>query len=80
MATPELTVATPWPRDAIEQITAIRAIIAQRPGSAEDVSRQFNGAKREIVTRHLDTLLLLGEMVLDSAGKFRPAAGVLTGA
>lgn len=80
MATPELTVATPWPRDAIGQITAIRAIIAQRPGSAEDVSRQFNGAKREIVTRHLDTLLLLGEMVLDSAGKFRPAAGVLTGA
>jgi len=69
----------PRPKDAIEQITALRAIIAQQPRTAEQAARQFTGAKRDIVVRHLDTLSLLGEMVRDNAGVYRPAVGVLTG-
>lgn len=69
----------PWPKEVIEQITAIRTIIVLDPGSAEEVSRQFAGAKREIVVGHLDTLTLLGEMVRDTGGTYRPALGQLAG-
>ena len=79
MSTTGPSLLGPWPKDAIEQITAIRTIIAQQPGSAEQVSRQFTGAKRDIVLRHLDTLTLLGEMVRDAGGIYRPAMGQLAG-
>jgi hypothetical protein len=74
---PVASAPPPWPRDAIEQISAIRAIVAQQPRSAEDVSRQFTGARREIVVRHLDTLTMLGEMIRDDSGTYRVATGPL---
>ncbi len=74
---PAPTAAVPWPTDAIAQITAIRTIVAQQPRSSEEVARQFTGARREIVTRHLDTLALLGEMTRDDGGTYRSViAGV----
>ncbi len=67
----------PWPTDAIGQITALRAMTAAAPVNTEEAARQFSGARRDIVTRHLDTLALIGEVVVDESGRYRLAPGGL---
>jgi hypothetical protein len=69
---------TPWPSDAIGQITALRALASAAPVSVEEVMRRLVGAKRELVSRHFDTLALLGEVVRDDGGRYTLAAGALS--
>ena len=63
--------ATPWPPTAVEQIAAIGALVAQQPRSAADVVAAFAGARAELVSRHLDTLSLMGEISAGQDGKYR---------
>lgn len=44
--------------------------------SADEASASFTGARRDLVTRHLDTLALMGEVVLDADGRYQPARKV----
>lgn len=60
-----------WPDTAVEQIGAISALLAQRPMAAAEVSGAFAGARKELVVRHLETLALMGEIVLGGDGSFR---------
>lgn len=66
-----------WSADAIGQITALRTLAATRPASRDNAVRYFAGARRDIVSRHLYTLALLGEVVIDQAGRYRPAIGAV---
>ena len=56
--------STPWPQTVVEQISAITALIAQRPRSSAEVVKTFVGAKVPLVARHLETLALMGEIQL----------------
>ena len=64
---------SPWPATAVEQITAITALVAQQPRTAAAVAECFAGAKVELVQRHLETLALMGEIVLGGEGRFQVA-------
>ena len=71
---PPATTALPaWPDSAIGQIGAISALLTQRPMTAAEVSGAFAGARKELVARHLETLALMGEIVLGADGRFRGA-------
>ncbi len=63
--------ATPWPATAVEQISAISALIAQQSRSAAEVAAAFAGARTELVTRHLDTLALMGEVTLGPDARYQ---------
>ncbi len=70
---PTATALPTWPDTAVEQIGAISALLAQRPMTAAEASGAFAGARKELVARHLETLALMGEIVLVGDGSFRGA-------
>ncbi|MBY0491359.1 MAG: hypothetical protein K2R93_16060 [Gemmatimonadaceae bacterium] len=67
--------ATPWPSDAVGQITVLRSMAATTPVSIEEAVQRLVGAKREIVGRHLETLAMLGEVRDVGGGRYAVAAG-----
>jgi hypothetical protein len=69
--------ATPWPPDAVGQITVLRAMAAMTPVSIEEAVKRLVGAKRDIVGRHLETLAMLGEVRDVGGGRYAVAAGSL---
>ena len=62
-----------WPMTAIDKISATPAVVTQKPGTAADVARAFVNAKLDLVQRHLETLTLMGELALDTEGRYRIA-------
>lgn len=56
--------AAPWPADAIGQITALRNLVLAGPITADEATTWFVNARREIVERHLETLAILGELLV----------------
>lgn len=60
----------PWPASAIGQIAALRDLAAVAPISVEEAMRQFAGARRDIVSRHLETLAILGELAPIGDGRY----------
>lgn len=78
-AAPAAASTVTWPADAIGQITLLRALAGTAPVTVDAAVRHFTGARRDIVTRHLETLALLGEVVRDDTGRYQLAAGVLVG-
>lgn len=54
--------ALEWPQEAIEQIGALKRLVAVHTVTVEDAVRHFRGARRDIVARHLETLSILGEI------------------
>jgi len=66
----------PWPATAVEQLSAIGILVAQRPVTPDDVMSEFKGARRDLITRHLETLALMGEITLDAAGRYQAARKV----
>lgn len=54
----------PWPGDAIGQITAVRALVLTGPVTADEATARFVNARRELVERHLETLAILGEVII----------------
>lgn len=63
-----------WPDSAIEQIAALKSFVSSGPATVDDAMRQFKGARREIVSRHLETLAILGELRAGTDGRFRVSA------
>jgi hypothetical protein len=71
------TAPTPWPSDAIGQITVLRSMAAMTPVSIEEAVQRLVGAKRDIVHRHLETLAMLGEVRDVGGGRYAVAAGAV---
>lgn len=63
----------PWPTDAIGQITTLRALVLARPITVDEATACFVGARREIVERHLETLAILGEVLVVGGTQFAAA-------
>jgi len=53
---------TAWPGTAVEQLAAIKQLAARLGTSADTVASAFIGADAALVRRHLDTLLMMGEV------------------
>lgn len=64
----------PWPDSAIEQIAALKELVARRPLTVGEAVTQFKGARRELVVRHLETLAILGEVRATEGGRYSAAA------
>lgn len=64
----------PWPGSAIEQISGLMALVAAAPASAEEAAAAFGRAPAELVRRHLETLVLVGEVRQDEHGRFSAVA------
>jgi hypothetical protein len=63
----------PWPGSAVEQLAAIAALVSQRDVNVDEAAASFNRARRDLVLRHLETLALMGEITLDSDGRYHMA-------
>jgi hypothetical protein len=61
---------TPWPRTAAEQIRALQHTLAAGPLTVEEAAVRFSGARRDLVARHLETLVLLGEVRVGDANEY----------
>ena len=44
--------------------------------SVDEVAATFSGARKELVSRHLETVAMMGEIVLDDQGRYRTALRV----
>ena len=66
----------PWPKSAVEQLAALGALVAQRRVTVEEAAASFDGAKRELVARHLETLAMMGEVTVDASGRYEAARKV----
>lgn len=64
----------PWPAEAVEQIGALKRLTSASAVSVDDATARFNGAKREIVARHLETLAILGEVRVLADGLYGASA------
>lgn len=65
-----MAASEPWPASTIEQISAIQMLIARRPTTPEEATRHFAGARQETVSRHLETLALMGEVQALEGGEY----------
>jgi DNA-binding IclR family transcriptional regulator len=48
----------------------VGAAIAQTPRSADEVAAAFTKVNKDLVTRHLETLAMMGEIVRDETGRY----------
>ena len=64
-----------WPAHAVEQIGAIKDALAAEPLTAAEVAARFEGARADLVRRHIETLALMGEVRVERGGRY-VAAGV----
>jgi hypothetical protein len=64
-----------WPAHAVEQIGAIKDALAAEPLTATEVAARFEGARADLVRRHIETLLLMGELRAEPGQRY-VAAGV----
>jgi hypothetical protein len=67
---PPPSAPAPWPTNAIGQITALRALAFAAPITVDDAMRHFAGAQRDLVLRHLETLVILGELRMIGDGRY----------
>ena len=67
----EVPVTLPaWPATAIERLTALTALLAQRAVTSAEAVAAFSGASAPLVQRHLDTLALMGEVARSDTGRY----------
>lgn len=59
-----------WPSSAVEQILAIQRVVSRRPCTIAEAAAGFQGARRELVARHLETLDLMGEVQRTASGRY----------
>lgn len=62
-----------WPANAVAQITLIQDILTRGPATVETIARQFKGARRDLITRHLETLAVMGEARQGGGGVYHAA-------
>jgi hypothetical protein len=63
-----------WPADVISQIGAIKRLLSEEALTAEDITARFTGAKADLVRKHLEILLVMGEIQLNPDGRYQGAA------
>lgn len=63
----------PWPATAVDQLSAVGAAVALAPRTVEEVAATFAGARKDLVSRHLETLAMMGEVAMDEDGRYRAA-------
>lgn len=66
----------PWPATAVDQLRAIGDMVSQRPVTPDEVVTELDGARRDLIVRHLETLALMGEVTVDAAGRYQAAKKV----
>jgi hypothetical protein len=59
---PALKEKLPWPNTAVEQLEAITGLAARGVTSVRGLVAGFDGADKKLVARHLETLVMLGEV------------------
>jgi hypothetical protein len=59
---PALKEKLPWPKTAVEQLEAITGLAARGVTSVPGLVAGFAGADKKLVARHLETLVMLGEV------------------
>jgi len=64
-----------WPATAVEQIGAIKGLLAAESLSAAEIAGRFEGGRPDLIRRHVETLLLMGELRADPGQRY-VAAGV----
>ncbi len=65
-----------WAPTAVEQLTTITALLAERPRTSADLVASFSGARPQLIERHLETLALMGEVTRTPTGQFALAQRV----
>lgn len=62
---PEAAGAVPWPKELMQQIAAVLAVVRPRaaPWTFAEITRAFKGARRETLRAQLDGLTLMGQLV-----------------
>lgn len=66
-----------WPATAMDQLGAVKRSVAVVPGTLRELLQRFVGVRRDQMTRHLDTLVLMGEVALDTSGVYTLPTGSL---
>lgn len=59
-----------WPKTAIDQLAAIIRLLSKKPMKADELVAAFQGARRDLVKRHLETLTIMGEIQQTDDGAF----------
>jgi len=65
-----------WPATAVEQIGAIKGLLAAESLSAEEIVAQFEGGRADLVRRHVETLAVMGELRVETGGRYAPAGAM----
>ena len=60
----------PWPSSAVEQISVLQALVTLRPATPAEAAAAFDGARPELVRRHLETLAMVGEVRARPDGRY----------
>jgi hypothetical protein len=63
-----------WPRSAIEQLSAVKSLLASRALAPAEVAAAFDRADAALVARHIETLALMGELVQAPDGTYSAAS------
>ena len=62
LTAPTAAVRTTWPASAVEQLTAVKQLAARLGPSPDALTAAFADADSALVRRHLDTLVMMGEV------------------
>jgi len=74
-AAPAAIVRPSWPSTAVAQLQGLTGLLAAEALTQEEVIQRFEGVKASVVQRHLDTLVLLGELSVADGRYFAPTGG-----
>jgi hypothetical protein len=64
----------PRPSPAVEQIAALLAHVSAAPATPDEAAAAFDGARPAMVRRHLETLVLVGELREAEGGRYEAVA------
>lgn len=59
-----------WPESVVDQVIALKSLLATDSLTADAAMRRFRGARRDLVARHLETLALMGEVHEGEGGRY----------